>query len=46
MVAAGRGDAKSGAIEASRPTLVLHSMVARPPPGAAAHRDVAILSSN
>jgi len=45
MVAAGRGDAKSGAVGASRPTLVCDSMTARPPPGGA-HRDFAILSSN
>jgi hypothetical protein len=45
MVAAGRGDAKSGEIGASRPTLVFHSMTARPPPGGA-RQDFAMLSSN
>ena len=45
MVAAGRGDAKSGAVGARRPTLVHDSMIARPPP-VGARRNVAILSSN
>ena len=44
MVAAGHGDAKTGAVGARRPTLVRDSMTARPPAGGA-DRDVAIVSS-